>query len=211
MTPIKLKHLLPEFMAIINEAIDVPPAAVSIPHIHSGSDFKPFQSNIDFRSLNNRPSVTDEVSKIVKKFENSQSNPHGGFDKISKKWYPHHSIEGGSKTIAYGHKILSGENFDNGITELEATNLLNKDIAEKTRLAKSKIQNFESLPISAKIAIINSFYRGDIGPKTISLINKNDLLSASKEYLNHSEYRHTSNSGIKKRMELNAEMLAGQV
>ena len=46
------------------------------------------------------------------------------------KWYPHQSVEGGSPTIAYGHKIKPGENFNAGLTEQQAMALLVKDIRE---------------------------------------------------------------------------------
>jgi GH24 family phage-related lysozyme (muramidase) len=47
-----------------------------------------------------------------------------------KIWLPHKSLEGGSGTIAYGHKIAKGEDFSRGITETQALELLKKDIAE---------------------------------------------------------------------------------
>ena len=195
-----------------NEIVaDVPPAIV-YPHTHAAAPAtKPYQSNIDFRTITSQSSLIDGVVEIVKKFENSQSNPHGGFNKTSHKWFPHHSLEGGSDTIAYGHKILPGENFSGGLSEHEALNLLKKDIEAKMKLAKTKIHNFETLTPSAKTAIINAFYRGDIGKNTIHLINQNNLSAAAKEYLNHSEYKHTSDGGVKKRMELNAALMAGKI
>jgi hypothetical protein len=51
-------------------------------------------------------------------------------------WFPHKSFEGGSDTIAYGHKIQSGEDFSAGITDAQAEELLKKDI-EKVKLTKS--------------------------------------------------------------------------
>ncbi|WP_255222813.1 hypothetical protein [Enterobacter sichuanensis] len=45
----------------------------------------------------------------------------------SNKYYPYKDIEG-FLTVEFGHKVLQGENFNNGITEIEALRLLDKDI-----------------------------------------------------------------------------------
>jgi len=42
------------------------------------------------------------------------------------KFYPYTDTNG-YKTVGYGHKILKGENFDNGITPQEADQMLNRD------------------------------------------------------------------------------------
>lgn len=206
---IKLKELLPKSM-FVTEVADVPPPAITVPHTQAAVAFKPYQANVDFRNVSSDGAILDRAIEIIKKFENSKSNPHGGYNQQQHRWYPHRSLEGGSATIAYGHKIFSGEDFSQGLTDAQATDLLKKDVGIKLNLAKHKIHNFESLPASTKIAIIDAFYRGDMGPKTLALINQNNLVAASKEYLNHSEYKHTTNNGVKKRMELNAALLAGQ-
>jgi len=74
--------------------------------------------------------ISDDFINYIKHVENSiKSGWKDG------KWYPHNSPEGGNKTIAYGHKLKDGENFNNGLTEPEATDLLHRDI----RLAKVKM------------------------------------------------------------------------
>lgn len=141
----------------------------------------------------------------LKHYENSFNNPKGGYNKAKSKWYPHHSIEGGSDTIAYGHKILPGENFSNGITDIEATQLLKKDIAAKQHLAKSKMPKFDKFPEYVRDAIINAMYRGDLGPKTIKLINSNQWNKVSAEYLNNKNYKSGGYAQIKDRMKNNAD------
>jgi len=54
-------------------------------------------------------------------------------------WRPHHSVEGGSDTIAYGHKLKKGENFSGGITEEQANELLRKDYAHHKTRAKNAV------------------------------------------------------------------------
>lgn len=67
--------------------------------------------------------VTDDFINYIARVENSINK---GF--ANNKWYPHKSVEGGSDTIAYGHKLQPGENFAAGITQQQAMELLKKDI-----------------------------------------------------------------------------------
>ncbi|ELP5714972.1 glycoside hydrolase family protein [Klebsiella quasipneumoniae] len=46
----------------------------------------------------------------------------------NNKYYPYKDSEG-FLTVGFGHKVLQCENFINGITEIEALHLLDKDIA----------------------------------------------------------------------------------
>jgi GH24 family phage-related lysozyme (muramidase) len=77
------------------------------------------------------------------------------------------------------------------------------DVKIKEKLASKKISNFTSLPIYVKNAVINALYRGDIGPKTIGLINSGDWANATKEYLNHKNAK-SGPSQIQRRMKTNA-------
>ncbi len=215
---IKLKSILIEQKLIEAPVADQPPAIhFVVPHethaySKSASDGagKPYsQKNIDFTGVGERSELTDKAANVIKKFENSQDNPRGGYNKAKKLWFPHRSVEGGSDTIAYGHKLQKGEDFSRGITEDEAMALLQKDINAKINVAKSRFKNFASLPLTIRIATMNALYRGDMGPKTMALLASNQFDRAAKEYLNHREYKTTSNRGVKKRMEWNAKVLAG--
>ena len=57
------------------------------------------------------------------------------------KWYPHDSPEGGTQTIAYGHKITAadGNTYDDGITEEEAEALMKSDLEKERDVAKEYI------------------------------------------------------------------------
>lgn len=168
---------------------------------------KPYtQPNIDFSNVGRESDgqLVGKLVNVIKRFENSTTNPKGGYNQKLKKWFPHKSLEGGSDTIAYGHKLQKGEDFSKGITDGEAVRLLEKDISAKIDLAKKHIKNFDSLPMTVKIATINALYRGDMGPKTMQLLSQNKFDAAAKEYLNHREYRTTSNRGVKNRMDWNA-------
>lgn len=74
----------------------------------------------------NGPEVAPQwFTDLLKKVENG---PRIGFDKEKKLWFPHHSIEGGTDTIAYGHKLTADDakngKFKNGISDNEANELL---------------------------------------------------------------------------------------
>ena len=215
MAVIKLKDLLREHK-IIEVVTDAPPPEVRfvMPHADhayanpaSSGAGKPYtQSNIDFSSdgRGSESNLEIKAANVIKRFENSVDNPRGGYNKAKKLWFPHKSLEGGSDTIAYGHKIQPGENFSKGLSDSDALKLLEKDIDKKLKIAKSQMKKFDTFPLAVKIAVINALYRGDMGPKTMILLNQNKFADAAREYLDHREYKTTGNKGVKKRMEWNA-------
>jgi hypothetical protein len=69
------------------------------------------------------------------------------------------------------------------------------------------MSNFDGMPLTIKLAIINALFRGDMGPKTMRLLSQNKFADAAKEYLNHAEYRSTKNVGVKKRMDWNYNVM----
>ena len=214
---IKLKSLISK--QLLSEAVDVPPPTISFlnkPAWHAyakpasdaaGAQY--YQGNVDFNAGDSDSNIVDKASKVIKQFENNPSNVRGGYDKTKKRWFPRKSLEGGTPTIAYGHKMLPGENFNEGITDSEADDLLHKDIQLKINRIKSKIKNFDILPMTVKIAVLNSLFRGDLGPKTEMFLAQHKFKEAADEYLNNREYRSTNNRGIKKRMEWNAKVFRG--
>jgi len=216
---IKLKDILIEANIIKKEDIgDVQPAdvkfvappAANISYAKAAGDGagKPYtQDNIDFSGNGDESLLISKAINVIKAFENSKANPKGGYNKQAKKWFPHKSIEGGSDTIAYGHKLLPGEDFSKGLTDHEAEQLLEKDIRAKLSTARSKVENFDGLPVTIKIAVLNGLFRGDMGPKTMRLLSQNKFADAAKEYLNHREYRTTKNQGVKKRMDWNYNVM----
>lgn len=99
---------------------------------------------------------------VLKEAENGNKT---GF-KEGEGWRPHKSAEGGTRTVAYGHKLSAAEdkgNYvvlpngdvvqfgDRGLTEEEADQLFEADLTRSRKVAKaqwSKSQNtdFDSLP-----------------------------------------------------------------
>ena len=217
---IKLKDLLREQKLIETPVADLPPPEVRIvvPHaVHAynqaasdaaGKHYT--QPNIDFTGIGGRESdslVKSKAANIIKGFENTIK---AGYNKVDKKWYPHKSLEGGSDTIAYGHKIQKGEDFSEGLTDDEAMALLDKDIDAKLKLSKKLLKNFDGMPLEVKLAVLNGMFRGDLSgsPQTLRLLNANRFKEAAREYLNNREYKTTRNTGVKKRMNWNAAVFA---
>lgn len=149
--------------------------------------------------------VTPE--QLIKSYENSMSNPKGGYDKAEGKWFPHASLEGGSDTIGYGHKIQAGEDFEDGLTDAQAVALLRQDIAKREVAIKGALPKYSTYPQYLKNAILSAWFRGDLGPKatpkTMKLMQAGNWTQASKEYLNSADYR-SALPGVKLRMSNNA-------
>ena len=91
---------------------------------HNGHSLAPTHQQSSVHNIVHNNVKYKSLVDTLKHYENSMNNPKGGYNKKYGKWYPHHSIEGGSDTIAYGHKILPNENFKNGLTDSEAIQLL---------------------------------------------------------------------------------------
>lgn len=55
-----------------------------------------------------------------------------GWNEQKQLWFPHDSVEGGTKTIAYGHKCTADEQkqwTDTGITDTKADELFTTDLS----------------------------------------------------------------------------------
>lgn len=154
------------------------------------------------------PLTATTPEQLLIGYENSKDNPNGGYDKASGKWFPARSLEGGSDTIAYGHKIQPDEDFSAGLTDSEALNLLKKDIAIREASIRMNLPSYDTLPQYVKNAILSAWYRGDLGPratpKTWALITSGNWSHVANEYLNSKDFR-SGLSGVKKRMQDNAD------
>ena len=143
----------------------------------------------------------------LKKYENSKGNPRGGWDDSKKKWFPHESPEGGTKTIAYGHKLRTNSEYTNGITDIEASKLLELDIDNAINKIKNtlKITKFDSLPSYVQQALVNATFRGELkyGHVNVGYMRSNQWDKVADAYLDNDNYRSGS-AGLRGRMEWNA-------
>lgn len=99
-------------------------------------------------------------------------------------------------TIGFGHKVLPGENFTNGITEQEASTLLDQDIA----IARSQLVklNLVKLPSGWNdLLVIMLFQLGLTGTmrfkKMIAALQVHNYQEAIKQMRDSLWYRQTPN------------------
>ena len=98
--------------------------------------------------------------------------------------------------------VLTDRDFDavkNGreeLTEEEILALYFFDIKKHTDRARGKIQQFDTFPVYVQTALVNAFFRADIGPKTIALINNERWDDVASEYLNHKEYQDQTKGAV---------------
>jgi GH24 family phage-related lysozyme (muramidase) len=115
----------------------------------------------------------------------------------------------GYVTIGIGHKVKPGEKFGR-LTENEVYDLFAKDVAHHIKLCRKYFPKFDEYPVCVRVAILDGFFRGDLSgsPKTMRLMNQGRWDEASREYLNHAEYRKSKvdRTGVYKRMDRNALM-----
>lgn len=152
------------------------------------------------------------VIPVLKDVENSvEAGKKNGL------WFPHGSVEGGTPTIAYGHKIpkhttmeiFDGVCFDyaNGLTEEQALVLLRSDLCRALRKARvqlqttypnqrsSKIMNNEKYMMILTLIVFNvgslQSIGGDWGwPSLIQAMLNDDLEGIRKEMV--TSYRDPS-------------------
>lgn len=105
-------------------------------------------------------------------------------------------------TVVYDD-LLTGKQ---SLTKDQVEKLFSVDVKIKERLATKRIPAYNTFDQNTKNAIVNALYRGDLGPKTIKLINAKDWKAAAVEYLNHPNAK-SGPEQIKRRMKTNAALL----
>jgi GH24 family phage-related lysozyme (muramidase) len=97
-------------------------------------------------------------------------------------------------------------NGSQSLTKDQVEKLFNVDVKIKEKLAAKHIPAYSTFDQNTKNAIVNALYRGDLGPKTIKLINAKDWKKAAVEYLNHPNAK-SGPEQVKRRMKTNAALL----
>ena len=95
-----------------------------------------------------------------------------------------------------------------GLIEAQGRQLFDHDLQTYVNRARGRIDNFEELPSDVREGIVNAFYRGDIGPQTIELMNAGRWNEVADEYLDHDGYRTAEARGVRgiiPRMDANAQ------
>ena len=106
--------------------------------------------------------------EMLKEFENSDKV---GFDETVGKWFPYPSLEGGTDTVAYGHKLTKAEadsgileingqkvNWKQGLTEEQAAALLEQDTAKFRDVAEASLTKADLLNDDTSKALTSLIY-----------------------------------------------------
>ena len=114
-------------------------------------------------------------------------------------WSPHSSLEGGTETLAFGHKLTTEEvksgvvrvgakdvDFKKGLTEAQAKVLLTQDI--ESHKDKVDVKDFDELPDKYQKVLINiAFNTGSVKeskwPSLLAAMRKGDDSKVREEML----------------------------
>lgn len=159
--------------------------------------------------INEKTNKIDENKKYIAKYiADNEGRNNSAYEDSKGNW-----------TIGIGHLIIEknlfGKSYDNlisgkqSLTNDEVDSLFLEDLKEHENRTKRLFPKFDQYPKNIQAALIDSVYRGDMGPKTKTLINLGKLKDASNEYINSREY-YSSKTGVKgrgiyKRMDRNRE------
>jgi len=137
---------------------------------------------------NSQFQVTPDFINYIKSVENGikAGFKHG-------LWHPHKSVEGGADTIAYGHKLQPGENFSRGVTDVQATEMLKKDIQTAATRAKQITDfrfgpgAFDRLDNSKKEMLTDFAFNGVLGkfPKFLDGVVTGNDKEVKAQYIRH--------------------------
>jgi len=129
------------------------------------------------------------------------------------KWYPHASVEGGAKTIAYGHKLANNSEYKGGLTEKEALALQKEDVlkhqseAERLTDAKYGEGTFDKLPQKNQMLLVDYAYNG-VYNKFPSFVKS--VVNNNKKGMLNNYKRYSGNNPITNRNEWTADVINDQ-
>ena len=108
----------------------------------------------------------------------------------------------GYNTIGYGHLLLPGESYPNGISQSQANLLFDQDIQISETGCKSIFSNFDSLSIERKTVLVDmAFNLGKKGlqnfKKMIAAIERYDFNQAADEMVDSKWYVQVKLRGIR--------------
>lgn len=128
---------------------------------------------------------------FVDYIKHAENGIRKGFDVKTGRWLPHASVEGGTPTIAYGHKLQPGETYKQGITEEQALRLLNQDLEIARMKAAREVDAqygqgiFRMLPLQSQEMLTDFVFNlGSLRsfPKFTRAVLKKDYVTMNNEY-----------------------------
>lgn len=159
------------------------------------------QSDVDIepqqqRNLVSSTSLTQSFIEELKDLEGSKRYQRAKGYFRNNKFYPYKDSRG-FPTIGYGHLILSGENFQNGISEQEADNMLLKDATTAVSEANQFLSKTPVTPVAAQIIANMVFQMGYTKVNEFkdmwSALQNQDYQTAADEMIDSKWYKQTPN------------------
>ena len=150
-----------------------------------------------------RMSTENSFVKTLAVVENNKNLPfeESGWNSKTNLWTPHSSLEGGTDTLAYGHKLTKQEVksgivyindravvYKNGISNELAYDLLRQDMTIKQEGLRKNIKDYDQLPKKYQLVLTNiAFNVGSVTedsfPKLLKAIRNNNDALVRKEML----------------------------
>jgi len=206
--------------------------AVSIPYEEEpGPVMKPlstqtfgFNEDPDIQAQKLYDEADDQFFSSMKEVENGI---RAGYNEQTGLWKPHESVEGGTDTLGYGHKLtpreqkggfvtIDGERVEigDGLTDEQVERLFQQDIAKVERQLEKNIEGYEDLPDKYQKVLINLGFNIGAGkvnnkgwPKLFKAMKEGDDETVRKEMITS----YKTPSGERKKLINRARTIADSV
>ena len=120
---------------------------------------------------------TPEMANYIEKLKIYENSIKKGYDPGTNTWTPHESLEGGTKTVGYGHKLSIGDDPDMAYSSTEVDSMLTQDVFDAYRTVFRKMKNskydWNTLSDEDKIILTELYYN----------TGNSKLLEKAMEYL----------------------------
>lgn len=141
---------------------------VEVPTDYTNEQAREYINSVDLDLMLGIPGVDQSVKgtdvEALKTWENSLES-----GKRNDKWFPHPSLEGGTDTIGYGHKLTPQEaetgmiqlgdrkvNYRNGLSQEDVDAILEKDVAWAKKVAMSSLNKVGLAQEEGKVEALTS-------------------------------------------------------
>lgn len=158
--------------------------------------------------LNGSGTLIKKAMDLIRPEENNKKltsvkvdgKTYTNYDPKGDRWHPYPDNKGWS--IGYGH--WSPTRPSGPISDKQAEMNLKNDVESKINLARRLLRNFDNLPQSVQLAVVNSLYRGEKSPKAFAELNKpNPNFNVAAQL-----YITTKDTSALGRMKVNAALIA---
>ena len=105
---------------------------------------------------------TPEMANYIEKLKVYENARKIGYDETNKVWRPHESLEGGTKTVGYGHKLSEFDDQEGLYSSADVDSMLVLDVFNAYRSVFRKMKNskfdWNSLTDEDKIVLTELMY-----------------------------------------------------